>query len=85
MPFELTGVLLLAAIIGVVVLGKKKRRRVTMPSTVTIEWYLALSVILFTLGATWRFAAPQRDHHFYVGGAHAQFGELAFRCLFSLS
>ena len=23
-----------------------------MPSTVTIEWYLALSVILFTLGAT---------------------------------
>jgi NADH-quinone oxidoreductase subunit K len=24
---------------------------VTMPSTVTIEWYLALCVILFTLGA----------------------------------
>ena len=28
-----------------------KRKRVTMPSTVTIDWYLALSVILFTLGA----------------------------------
>ncbi len=38
-----------------------------MPSTVTIEWYLALSVILFTLGAHGCFAAPKCDHYFYVG------------------
>jgi NADH:ubiquinone oxidoreductase subunit 6 (subunit J) len=48
LPFELTSILLLVAIVGAVVIGKKSSL-VTAPAP--LSWYLVLSAVLFGMGA----------------------------------
>lgn len=50
LPFEVTGILLLAAIIGVAVFTRRKKKRPKIME-LTIDWYIGLSAILFSLGA----------------------------------
>ncbi len=47
LPFELTSLLLLVAIVGAVVVGKRKSLTV---GDAPISWYLALSAVLFAIG-----------------------------------
>ena len=72
LPFEVASLVLLAALIGAIVISRhettggssaEKRRATAMGGGITLNHFLVLSLIIFSLGLVLRADAAQRDRH----------------------